>query len=110
MSTTEATRVIDAEQRRTIILQTGKMTVLGISGGRIVALTDGIELPVSQGYKVRIRLNGLDLYNVERVMVRGAKEFPKGTMTNVYADQLGDVAWSAHAYRNDENGVWEAAA
>lgn len=109
MSTTEP-RTLTGEQRRLILQQTGRMTVLGISGGRVVPLHDGIELPVSQGYKVRIRLNGLDLYNVERVMVRGAKEFPKGTMSNVYAEQLSEVAWAAHAYRNDENGVWEAAA
>lgn len=99
---------ITAEQRQTIAQQIGRMNILAISGGRVQALPDGIELPVSSGYKVRVRLTPLDLYRVERVMVRGRKTFDKGAVENVFCDDVGELAYLASCYRNDSEhkGFW----
>jgi hypothetical protein len=97
---------ISTEQRRTIAEQIGAGTILGISGGRIKALADGIELPVSSGYKVRVRLAPNDTYTVERVMVRGAKTFAKGTKTDIYCDQLAEQAYRAGMFRSYDESEW----
>ena len=98
---------IRPEQRVEIARQIGKMNVLAISGGRITSLPDGIELPVGQGYRVRVRLDPSDTYTVERVMVRGVKEFEKGSRSDVYFDEVGELAYRASCYRSYEPGEWE---
>lgn len=83
--------------------QIGGMTVLAISGGRVVRVDDStVDLPVSSGYKVRISLAANDTYTVERVMVRGAKTWIKGARTDVYCDNVSDVAYAASCYKNVE--------
>ena len=68
---------------------------MGCSGGRVRPLSDGIELPIWNGYKVRVRLTPADDYTVQRVFVRGGQEFPKGERTRIYCDQVGETAYRA---------------
>lgn len=95
---------VDASQRKEMLRQIGSMNVLGISGGRVNPLPDGVELPVGAGYKVRVRLTPADDYTVERVYVRGGKEFSRGIHERVYADEVGTHAYYASCYNNDEPG------
>ena len=84
---------ITAEQRRDILFQ-------------IPAISDGIELPVSAGYSVRIHLTGCDDYTVERVFKRGAKEWIKGRRVRVYCDQLSEAAYRASCFRSYGAKEW----
>lgn len=93
------------EQREEIVTQIG-VNILSISGGRVRALPDGIELPVSHGYRVRVRLTPMDTYTVQRVMVRGAKEFLKGERTDVYADEVSEAAYYAGMFRSYDETEW----
>lgn len=103
------TFTIDNTARQTIVRQIGTMNVLAISGGRVSALPDGIELPVGAGYRVRVRLTPADDYTVERVFVRSGQVFSKGTENNVYCDEVGEVAYRASCFRNDDADYWPAA-
>jgi hypothetical protein len=87
---------------RTLIAQIGKMNILAISGGRIYARETGITLPVSSGYHVTVDLAGNDTYIVRRVFVRAGKRHVKGERTNVYCEEVGEVAYKASCYRSDE--------
>ena len=79
--------------------------LFAISGGRMTRIgPSAIDLPVSSGYRVRITLAADDTYTVERVMRRGTKEFRKGAVTGVYADQVQEVAYVASCYKNLEFG------
>lgn len=100
-----STLSITTEQRAEILQQVGRMNVFAISGGRVGALPDGIELPVSNGYRVRVRLTPSDYYRVERVFVRGGQEFDKGSMDDVDCFQVGNAAYFASCFRNDD-GNW----
>jgi hypothetical protein len=95
---------IDDWQRKEIVRQIGG-NLMAISGGRVKALPDGIEMPVSNGYKVRVRLSSNDTYRVERVFSRGGTDFDKGFRDNVYADQVSEHAYYASCFRND-GGNW----
>ena len=97
---------ISADERREIARQIGNLNILSISGGRITPLPDGIELPVSSGYRVRVHLTPADDYTVERVMVRGKKEFPKGERARVYADEVGEAAYYAGMFRSYDETEW----
>lgn len=100
---------IDTAARQTMLRQIGTMNVLAISGGRVAALPDGVELPVGAGYRVRVRYTPSDDYTVERVFVRAGKVFSKGIETRVYADEVGEVAYRASCFRNDDADYWPAA-
>ena len=97
------------------LAQIGRMNVLATSGGRyrverwtepnthdyIVAL----ELPVSSGYSVRVTLAENDTYTVQRIMRRGPKTWVKGTVADVYCEELGDVVYVAGCYKNRSFGA-----
>jgi hypothetical protein len=90
---------------QTTVAQIGKMNILGLSGGRVSVLTEknkpvGIELPIGHGYKVRVYLADNDTYTVQRVNVRAGKVNVKGEQTDVYADEVGEVAYNAGMYVN----------
>lgn len=97
---------ISPEERAEIRRQIGQMAILSISGGRVNALPDGIELPVGSGYRVRVRLTPMDTYTVQRVFVRGGKEFPKGERTDVYFDEVSEVAYYAGMFRSYDETEW----
>lgn len=85
--------------------QIGFMTVCAISGGKAVRYdASTIDLPAGQGYLVRIHLAGNDTYTVSRMFKRGQKFFDKGTLSDVYCDQISDVAYAASCYVNREFG------
>ena len=80
--------------------QIGRMNIFAISGGRRRLVAGGLELPVSSGYSVRVTLAANDTYTVQRVMRRGAKVWVKGTCTDVYCDDLGEVCYKAGMYKS----------
>ena len=85
---------------KTTLQHIGGMNLLAISGGRVQALDENaILLPVRHGYRVIVRyVPGVDLYDVERIMIRGGKITHKGTESHLYADQVGDSAYRASCY------------
>lgn len=105
-TTERETFTITGEQRREIVRQIGTGNVLSISGGRVTALPDGIELPVSNGYRVRVRLAPNDTYTVERVLIRKGRVFPHGEKENIYCDEVGEQAYRAACFRSYSDGEW----
>lgn len=86
---------------QTTLNQIGKMNVLAISGGRVRRNGETLVLPVSNGYTVEVDLcEGSDTYTVRRVFTRGAKRFVKGELSGVYCDEVGEMAYQAHAFRS----------
>ena len=100
---------IRPEQRQEIVRQIGRMNLLSISGGRVRPTTDGIELPVSNGFHVRITLTPMDTYTVERVFRRGGKEFIHGRVEDVYCDTLHEIAYRAGMFRSWDAETWPTA-
>lgn len=100
------TFTISAEERQTIARQIGGMNIMAISGGRITGLPDGIELPVGSGYRVRVRLTPADDYTVERVFIRSGQVFSKGIEDMVYCDEVGETAYRASCFRNNDAEYW----
>jgi hypothetical protein len=93
--------------------QIGRGNIFAISGGRVGVIrengeTVGIELPVSNGYRVSIKLGWDDTWTVSRQFVRAGVVFDKGTLTNVYADQVSEIAYQASCFRNVEFGKVDA--
>lgn len=107
---TTSTYALRPEQRAEIVRQIGAGVVLSISGGRIARITDGIELPVSNGYRVRVQLTPADTYTVSRVFTRAGREFVKGRMTDVYCDGVSDAAYYAGMFRSHDAEGWVSAA
>lgn len=101
--------MIDDTTRQTIANQIGRMNVFAISGGRCQRLDDGIRLPVGYGYCVDVRYTPSDDYVVERVFIRGGRTFSHGAEYGIYADEVGEVAYRASCFRNDDAEYWPAA-
>lgn len=101
---------ISPEQRQEIAQQVGRMNILFISGGRVTPIENGIELPVSNGYRVRIELTPMDDYTVSRIFKRGGKEFLKGLRERVYFDEVGEIAYRAGMFRSYDETTWVSAA
>lgn len=99
--------MIDHEMRVVIKQQIGMGNVLSISGGRVIAIPNGIELPVSNGYSVRVEYDeGWDDYTVTRVFKRGDKEFIHGSVEHVYCGELGQMAYRAGMFRSWDEHQW----
>jgi hypothetical protein len=95
--------------------QIGVGNLMAISGMRAImvpSLDDerypDLLLPVGHGYRVRISLTANDTYTVTREMVRGSKVFVKGEQTDVYMDEVGEVAYQAGCYKNVDFGGHKA--
>ena len=88
----------------TLRSQIGRNTFFAICGGRSEIRDGKLHMAVSSGYRVVVSLEANDTYTVERIMKRGAKVFPKGIVTDVYAEQVSDVCWDASCYKNVEFG------
>jgi len=58
------------EERVHIVHALGWDRVCAISGGHLVPIEGGIEMPVSRGYRVRVVLTGADDHTVTRVFRR----------------------------------------
>ena len=85
-----------------LLEQIGRMNIFAISGGRVTRHDDGVVLPVGAGYSVHVFLAADDTYTVRRVFKRGAKQWVKGEQTNVYFDEVGEVAYQASCFRNGD--------
>lgn len=73
-----------------------------VSGGRMKSTgTNSCSLPVAHGYSVDIRIEANDTYTVERVFTRSGKRIVKRDWTNVYCDQVGEIAYRASCYLDD---------
>lgn len=89
----------------TIKSQIGMMTILSVSGGRVLHSETGVVLPVSNGYRVRVEYDaGWDAYTVTREFKRGAKIFNKGSVSQVYCGELAEVVFRAGMFRSYEFG------
>lgn len=103
---------IDAQ---TALTQIGRMNVFAISGGRAyvtAVIWDSTEqsalalcLPIGSGYRVRVLYNADDTYTVQRVFERSGKVTVKGEQTDVYADEVGEVAYQASCFRSNDFGA-----
>jgi hypothetical protein len=97
---------MNATEATTLLGQIGAMNVLAISGGRKRLVGETLVLPVGSGYTVEIDYaRGSDTYTVRRVFTRGVKRWIKGEVGYVYSDQVGEVAYQASCFRDDDFGV-----
>lgn len=100
---------IDNVQRNEILNQIGRMNLFAISGGRALGLEDGVRLQVGNGYNVDVRLTPADEYTVERVFIRSGKVTSKGKREHVFCDEVGEVAYNASCFRNNDADYWPEA-
>ena len=92
-----------------LIAQIGRMNIFAISGGRVGVIVEKnetveIQLPVSNGYQVSIKLGWDDTWTVARQFVRKGVVSDKGTVEGVYCENVGEVAYQASCFRNVEFG------
>jgi hypothetical protein len=98
-----------------LINQIGRMNIFAISGGRVGVIVNNegetveVQLPVSNGYRVSISLGWNDTWTVSRQFVRKGVVSDKGTLENVYCEQVGEIAYKASCFRNVQFGEKESA-
>ena len=98
-----------------LIDQIGRMNIYAISGGRVGITkndqgeTVEVELKVGKGYRVSISLGWDDTWTVSRQFVRKGVVSDKGTLENVYCEQVGEIAYKASCFRNVQFGEKESA-
>ena len=98
-----------------LIDQIGRMNIYAISGGRVGITkndqgeTVEMELKVGKGYRVSITLGWDDTWTVSRQFVRKGVVSDKGTLTGVFADQVGEIAYKASCFVNVQFGEKESA-
>lgn len=92
-----------------LLKQIGASTFLAISGGRYELVRDDegeiveLILPCGKGYSVAITLGYSDLYIVRRDFGRKNPK-TKGVLTDVYCDQISEVAYQASLFANSKFG------
>ena len=98
-----------------MIDQIGRMNIFAISGGRVGVTKNNqgetveVELKVGKGYRVSISLGWDDTWIVSRQFVRKGVVSDKGTLTGVFADQVGEIAYKASCFVNVQFGEKESA-
>ena len=98
-----------------LIDKIGRMNIYAISGGRVGITkndqgeTVEVELKVGKGYRVSISLGWDDTWTVSRQFVRKGVVSDKGTLTGVFADQVGEIAYKASCFVNVQFGEKESA-
>ena len=98
-----------------MIDQIGRMNIFAISGGRVGVTKNNqgetveVELKVGKGYRVSISLGWDDTWTVSRQFVRKGIVSDKGTLTGVFADQVGEIAYKASCFVNVQFGEKESA-
>ena len=98
-----------------MIDQIGRMNIFAISGGRVGVTKNNqgetveVELKVGKGYRVSISLGWDDTWTVSRQFVRKGVVSDKGTLTGVFADQVGEIAYKASCFVNVQFGEKESA-
>lgn len=91
----EEGRDLDA---RELIAQMGQMNYWAVSGGRCIVGRTSVVFPVAHGYWVSVTLDPSDTYTVRRIFTRAGKVFVKHVWSDVYCDEIGDVAYLASCY------------
>lgn len=86
------------EVARTIVAQIGQKNIWAISGGPVFVTETGIMMKAGAGYRVLVDLMGNDTYTVRRQFVRGGKTFEKGEVTDVYCEEVGEIAYYASCF------------
>jgi hypothetical protein len=90
------------------IAQIGQMNLLAISGGRYsVNAVGDLVLPVGRGYSVEIAYAFSDTYTVRRVYTQSkprAGRWVKGEVSEVFCEEIGEVAYRASCYMDDWAG------
>lgn len=84
----------------TLLNQIGVPNLLAISGGKVFRRNTGITLPVGEGYSVSIDLDASDTYCVRRILNQDGKAIIKGQVSNVYNEEIGEVAYEASCFVN----------
>jgi len=98
MSDFDTGRQLDAAQ---LLNQIGNPNLLAITGGRrgMQMGPSAIRLPVSNGFHVYVWLEANDTYRVESVFERSGKRHVKWCRTDVFAQDIGQVAYEASCNR-----------
>ncbi len=99
-------RTVDGEMRRMMVSQIARLTLFGISGGRVEGIKHGIRLPIRYGYAVTVELDGNDSYVVRRTFTRGTKVFLHGEAREVYCERLSEVCYYASCYVSYDAETW----
>lgn len=92
-----------------LIGQVGRMNIFAISGGRVGVIVNDdketveVQLPVSNGYRVSIKLGWDDTWTVARQFVRKGVVSDKGTIDGVYCENVGEVAYQASCFRSNDS-------
>lgn len=102
-TSSEGTRECDMH---TLLSQIGRGNLLSISGGAVLPNSHGVILPVSNGYKVVIDLMANDTYRVRRIRITGLKVYLYGERTEVYCEEVGQVAYYASCFRSYDANEW----
>jgi hypothetical protein len=84
--------------------QIGMGNILSISGGRVIVRETGITLPCGSGYSVTVDLAAGDTYTARRLFKRAGRTWQHGEQTDVYCDQVGEVAYRAGMFRDEWEG------
>lgn len=93
-----------------LVKQIGVPTFLAISGGRIELWRNSegetveVILPCGKGYTVNITLGWNDTYIVRRDFGRKNPKV-KGVLTDVYCDQISEVAYQASLFADSKFGL-----
>jgi hypothetical protein len=66
----------------------------------------GLSAPNDHGYSVTVDLAADDTYVGRRIFTRGAKVWTKGERSNIYADQVSEVAYYASYFRSHDENEW----
>jgi len=105
-------RRVDGDMRRMMVSQIARMTLFGISGGRVEAIEHGIKLPVAHGYAVTVELDADDTYVVRRTFTRKPKgallpvTYLHGEAEGVYCERLSEVCYYASCYVSYDADEW----
>jgi len=83
---------------RQALFHIGGMNRAAICGGRSHGTQNAVIMPVSHGYDVVVSLAANDTYKVQRVFARAGKATVKAEWSDVYADQVGEIAYQASCF------------
>lgn len=88
------------ELGKTIIEQLGFATLASISGGKWFMIDRfTVRLPIRYGYAVDVEYDrGADAYVVKRVFIRKNRTTIKGSVRDVYFEELAETAYEASLY------------
>jgi hypothetical protein len=95
------------EMRYLMVGLIGGPNIGGTSGGVVVPIRDGIDLPMPSGqYRVRVENNyGADLFVVSRIHIIDGEERVEGSVETDFID-VGELVYRAGCYVNYDETQW----